>query len=121
MEKERGITIVLWVIVIFGIFFLARGLTGNVVLEVSNNCSMNSDCETNFMCCNGFCNPVDICKKLGNSQEKPKSDNFMFDIIFGTLILIAVLIAFYGINRKIRGSEVRKSRKKKVLKKNKRR
>jgi len=104
MENQRGLTIVLWVIVIFGIFFLARGLTGKAILDItaSDQCTSNQNCSSGNICCNGMCYGSQICSQITNTTlEKPEQEkNYLFDTGLGFLILIAVLIAFYGINRK---------------------
>jgi len=115
MDNQRGLTIVLWVVVLFGIFFLARGLTGKAIqdISVSDNCQTDQDCSTGNVCCNSMCYTPEVCSQITSpSLEKPQKDNFLFDIGFGFFVLVAVLIAFYGVNRKNNKKLYRSSRKK---------
>lgn len=122
MENERGLTVVLWVVVLFGIFFLGRGITGKVISNTSlDSCITDDSCSSGMICClnqddSGMCYSPETCSQITNSKlEKPETNrNSMFDIGLGLLVLIAVLIAFYGINRK---SKIRVSRKRTRIKK----
>lgn len=109
MDNQRGLTIVLWVIVLFGIFFLARGLTGKAVLDLttSDQCVSDNLCSDGKICCYGMCYTPNVCSQLSSSiLEKPQQEkNYLVDIGFGLLILMAVLIAFYGIHNRKNGDE----------------
>ena len=114
MENERGLTIVLWIIALVGMFFLARGMTGNVIMNsysLSDSCSSDKECSAGKICCfysgNGVCSDHSMCQELnGNVKETPQMNRgYLFDIGFGLLILIAVLIAFYSVNRRNRFSK----------------
>ncbi len=106
MEYQKELTTVLWVIALFGMFFLARGITGNIVASsysISDSCTNDKECSADKICCviNGVgnCNPVDLCNELKDkfsNQEKPLSKDYNFDIGLGLLILLCVLIASYS-------------------------
>jgi len=125
MENQRGLVIALWIVVLFGAFFLARGLTGKAIMETtSDTCSLNIDCDSGKICCvfqdgRGRCYEPEICSAINSQEvEKPKTEReYLQDIGLGLLILLTVLIAFYGIEKRSMRKEVKvsgkKSRKKK--------
>jgi len=90
-------------------------LTGRVIQDstVSDNCHTDQDCSGSNICCNNMCYTPEVCSQITNTtQEKPQKDNFLFDIGLGFLVLIAVLIAFYHVNKKTERKFYRSSRKK---------
>ena len=98
MENQRGLTIVLWVVVLFGIFFLARGLTGKAVLDLttSDQCNSHNLCSYGEICCNNLCYTAQTCSQITNSNlEKPQVEkNYLVDIgpgagIHGGEIIVA--------------------------------
>jgi hypothetical protein len=122
MDKERGLTVVLWVVVLFGIFFLARGLTGKAVLDLSasDQCISDNLCSSGMVCCYGTCYTPEVCSQIKNSiNEEPKMQiGYLFDIGLGLLVLLAILIAFYAFhNRKGEKREVSKVKRLKRKKK----
>ena len=127
MDTKKELMIVMWVIVIFGAFFLAKGLTGKVIMDVtaSDFCSSDTNCSTGKVCCyfmenKGYCNTKEICSQIKSDYEKPQANNdYTFEMILGVLILIAILIGFYAVNRNIK-EKVKVSKKKTVKKKKKR-
>ena len=127
MDNKKELMIVMWIIVIFGAFFLAKGLTGKVVMDVtaSDFCSSNANCSTGKVCClfmenKGYCNTIDVCYQSKLNYEKPQVKNdYTFEMILGVLILIAILIGFYAVNRNKKQNK--KIIKKKTVKKKKRR
>lgn len=117
MEYEKELTIVLWVIALFGIFLIARGITGNVIANsysISDSCTDNKECQPNKICCIvngvGMCSDINMCQQLKEfAKEKPEANkNYTSDIILGLLILMCVLLAVYSATRKINKSKVKK-------------
>ncbi len=104
MGYQKELTLVLWVIALFGMFFLARGITGNIVANsfiISDTCTNDKECPTNKICCviNGIgsCSTSEICNQLIDyNKEKPLSKANNFDIGLGLLILLCILIASYS-------------------------
>ena len=122
MEHKKGLMIVLWVVVLFGAFFLARGMTGKAITDVSisDQCVFDKDCSSGKICCNAMCNLPEVCNEIKNStitQIPQKESNYMFDIALGFFILIAVLLAFFAVHKKsevkVKKVPVKRSRKKK--------
>ncbi len=122
MEYQKELTVVLWVIALFGMFFLARGITGNIVANsytISDYCTNDKECPTNKICCvingKGSCSTLEACSEIKDyNREKPLAKANNFDIGLGLLILLCVLIASYS------ALKVRKN-KSKINKKAKRR
>jgi len=111
-QYEKELTLVLWVIALVGMFFLARGITGNIVLSsdnldniqyssinntgsLINKCINDKECSDNSICCiiNGMgnCGSFEMCNQLKDyAKEKPlekKKNNF--DIGFGIINFIS--------------------------------
>jgi len=125
MKLEKELTIVLWIIALFGIFLLARGITGNVIANsysISDSCSVDKECQPNNICCVingiGMCNDLDMCQQLKDfAKERPEYEkNNISDIILGALILLCVLLAVYSATRKINKYKVKKVTRKKKRK-----
>jgi hypothetical protein len=105
MEHKGGLLIVLWIVVLFGAFFLARGMTGKAItdLSISDQCVFDKDCSSGKICCNAMCSTPEVCNEITNfslNEIPQKESNYMFDIGLGFFILIAVLVAFFAVHRK---------------------
>ncbi len=123
MEYQKEMTIVLWVIALAGIFFLARGITGNIIANdysISDSCAVDKECQIGKICCIinevGMCIDAKMCHQLRDfSKEKPERNNNS-DMILGLLILLCVLLAVYSATKKVDMRKVKKIVRKKKIK-----
>lgn len=107
MDAKKELVIVLWVIVLVGAFFLAKGITGNAIGNTSSDyCTKDMDCVTGKVCCVnangiGMCNQNNfLCDRLtDNKAENPMKKSYFFEIILGILILFCALVALYANDR----------------------
>lgn len=108
MNNQKGLTLVFWIIALVGMFFLARGMTGKVIMSsysASDYCIEDKECSTGKICCyyeagRGMCGEPQICEEISLfAREEPKAYNYSADIGLGLLILISILIALYGATR----------------------
>ncbi len=109
MELKREVTLVLWVIALAGMFFLARGMTGKVIMSsysAADYCIEDKECSSGKICCfyeagRGMCGEPQRCEEVSVfARENPqKTYNYSADIGVGLLIILAVLIALYGATR----------------------
>ena len=124
MDLKKEFVIVIWVIALVGIFFLARGITGKVIMgsyTSLDECNSNIDCSNEKICCLsnngiGMCTLPEACQQLSNQNERPQRDSNSFDIVLGLLILICVLLAVYSATRN-KPKDIKKVSKKIVKKK----
>lgn len=121
MELKKELTLVLWIVALFGIFLLGRGITGNAIMNsytTNDYCIEDRDCSNGKICCyyesgKGMCSEAKMCEELFSKENPEIRKDYSSDMIIGLLIIASVLIAFY-----VNSKEKRKISKRRLKRKN---